>query len=150
MSENPIFSSVSTSKGSCVRWYCCPGILSTLVIGHISCLIRENEILAVGISCASDSRYLLFTISLTDLVKARGSSPASVAKASIAEKPNHNFGLLFPLRLEVSTVALDFLELFDVHGGDDLFAMPCGFGSCMSTFCSYACMSCSCGWHGKH
>ena len=85
MSENPVFSSVSTSKGSCVRWYCCPGILSALAIGHISCLIRGNEILAVCISCASDSRYPLLTISLIDLVKARGSSPASVAKASMAE-----------------------------------------------------------------
>ena len=150
MSENPVFSSVSTSKDSCVRWYCCPGILSALAIGHISCLIRGNEILVVYISCALDSRYPLFTISLTDLVKARGSSPTSMAKASMAEKPNYNFGLLFPLRLEVSTGPLDFLELFDVDGGDDLFAMPCGFGSCMSTSCSCACMSCSCGWHGKH
>ena len=102
------------------------------------------------ISCASDSRYPLLTISLTDLVKARGSSPTSVAKASMAEKPNHNFGLLFPLRLEVSTIALDFLEFFDVDGGDDLLAMPYGFGSCMSTSCSCTCESCSCGWHGKH
>ena len=143
MSENPVFSSVSTSKGSYVRWYCCPGILSALAIGHISCLMRGNDILAVCISCALDSRYPLFTISLVDLVKAMGSSPASVAKASMAEKPNHSFGLLFPLWLEVSTVALDFLELFDVDGGDDLFVMPCEFRSCMSTSCSYACMSCS-------
>ena len=150
MSENPVFSFVSTSKGSCVRWYCCLGILSALAIGHISCLIRGNEILAICILGALDSRHPLLTISLTDLVKARGTSPTSVAKASMAEKPNHNFGLLFPLRLEVSTVALDFLEFFDVDGGDDLFAVPCGFGSCMSTSCYCACVSCSCGWHGKH
>ena len=124
--------------------------MSVLAIGHISCLIRGNEILAVCISCALDSRYPLLTISLTDLVKARGSSPGSVAKASMVAKPNHNFGLLFPLRLEVSTVALDFLEIFDVDGGDDLFAVFCGFESYMSTSCSYTCESYFCGWHGKH
>ena len=124
--------------------------MSALAIGHISCLIRGNEILAVCNSCTLDSRYPLFTISLTALVKARGSSPASMAKASMAEKPNHNFGLLFPLRLEVSTAALDFLEFFDVDGGDNLFAVPYGFESCMLTSCSCTCGSCSCGWYGKH
>ena len=124
--------------------------MSALAIGHISCLIRGNEILAVCSSCASDSRYPLLTILFIDLVKARGSSPTSVAKASMAEKPNHNFGLLFPLWLEVSTAALDFLEFFDVDGGDDLFVVPCGFESCMLTSCSCTCGICSCGWHGKH
>ena len=51
--------------------------------------------MAVCSSCTSDSRYPLFTNLLIDLVKVRGSSLASVAKASMAEKPNHNFGLLF-------------------------------------------------------
>ena len=110
--------------------------------------------MAVCSSCTSDSRYPLFTSLLTDLIKVRGSSPASVAKASMAKKPNHNFGLLFTLRLEVSTVALDFLEFSNVDGGDNLFVVTCGFESCMSTSCggscSLTCGSCSCGWNGKH
>ena len=79
--------------------------------------------MAVCSSCTLDSRYLLFTSLLTNLVKVRGSSPISVAKDSMAEKPNHNFGLLFTLRLGVSAAALDFLEFFDVDGGDNLFAV---------------------------
>ena len=65
-------------------------------------------------SCASDSRYLLFTNPLIDFVKVKDSSPTSVAKASMVEKPNHNFGLLFTLQLGMSTTTLDFLEFFDV------------------------------------
>ena len=110
--------------------------------------------MAVYSSCTSDSRYPLFTNSLTDLVKVRGSSLASVAKAFMAKKPNHNFGLLFTLRLGESAIALDFLEFLDVDGGDNLFAMPCGFESCMLISCGEPCFctcgSCSCGWHGKY
>ena len=110
--------------------------------------------MAVCSSCASDSRYPLFTNSLTDLVKVRGSSPASMAKASMAEKLNHNFGLLFTLRLGMSATALDFLEFFDVDGGDNLFDVSYGFESCMSTSCGEPCSctsgSCSCRWHNKH
>ena len=110
--------------------------------------------MAVCSSCTLDSRYPLFTNSLTNLVKVRGSSSTSMAKASMAEKPNQNFGLLFTLRLEVFAAALDFLEFFDVDGGDNLFVVPCEFESCMSTSCnepcSCTCESCSYRWHGKH